>query len=90
MARRLPPLVLIALLLVAALAGCTTTHVRTLPVALPLPARPVLQPVPASSVACLSDTTYTALVHRERALRTWGLQLQAVIQANNQHAHQGH
>lgn len=69
------------------LSACTPAYVRTRPMPLPFPARPVLQPVSASSVACLSDTAYTKLVNRERALRNWGLQLEAIIRANNQHAH---
>lgn len=68
------------------LAGCGQQAVRQSPVSLPLPPRPALVPVAASSVACLSDSTYTALVNRERALRTWGLELEAIIQSNNTHA----
>lgn len=64
-----------------ALAGCSTVQYR--PVALPLPVRPVLTPVQASAVQCLAPATYTALVNRERALKTWGLELEAVIKANN-------
>lgn len=64
-----------------ALAGCAT--VRPVPVTLPLPPRPVLTPVTASKVQCLAPDTYTALVNRERALRTWGLELEAIIKAAN-------
>ena len=67
--------------LLACFAGCTTTVYR--PVTLPLPPRPVLTSVPASAVQCLAPDAYTALVNRERALRTWGLELEAVIKANN-------
>ena len=63
------------------LAGCAT--VRPVPVTLPLPPRPVLTPVTASQVQCLSPDTYTVLVNRERSLRTWGLRLEAIIEANN-------
>ena len=70
-----------SLLALALLAGCTTTVYR--PVALPLPTRPVLTPVKASTLKCLAPDTYTTIVNRERALRTWGLELEAVIEANN-------
>lgn len=70
-----------SLLAFALLAGCTTTVYR--PVALPLPTRPVLTPVKASAVQCLAPDTYTALVNRERALRTFAIELEAVIKANN-------
>lgn len=70
-----------AALMALALVGCAT--VRPVPVALPLPARPTLTPVPSQEVACLAPAAYTALVSRERALRTWGLALEAIIKANN-------
>lgn len=72
-----------ALATVLVLAACAQQPARPVPVVLPLPPRPVLTPVPASSVACLSDSAYTALVNRERALRTWGLELEAIIQSSN-------
>jgi hypothetical protein len=74
------------LAVVLALAGCATTISR--PAVLPLPARPVLTPVKSSSVQCLAAADYVTLVNRERALRTWGLQLEAVIRANNAKASQ--
>lgn len=82
---------LLALLVALAMAACAQQPVRAIsqPVVLPLPARPVLAPVMPGSIACLSDATYTTLVDRERALRTWGLELEAVIQANNHHALEG-
>lgn len=70
----------------AALAGCAATippAIVSRPVTLPIPQRPVLAPVSASAVQCLSDAAYTALVNRERALRTWALELLGVIEANN-------
>lgn len=70
-----------AILLAVVLAGCSTVQYR--PVALPLPVRPVLTPVKAGAVQCLAPNIYTALVNRERALKTWGLELEAVIKANN-------
>lgn len=69
-----------------ALGACAQAPVRTLPVMLPLPARPVLTPVTSSELECLTPAAYTTIVNRERALKTWGLQLEAVIEANNQHA----
>jgi len=69
------------LLALALLAGCTPTVYR--PVPLPLPTRPVLTPVKASALQCLAPGTYTTIVNRERALRTWGLEVEAIIKANN-------
>lgn len=68
------------------LCACAQQPVRTLPVTLPLPPRPALSAVTSTDVQCLAPATYTMLVNRERALKTWGLQLEAIIQANNQHA----
>lgn len=73
-----------SVLLAALLAGCAT--VRPVPVMLPLPPRPVLTPVTSDQVRCLAPGTYTALVNRERSLRTWGLALEAIIAANNRKA----
>lgn len=66
-------------LLVMALAGCAT--VRPVPVTLPLPPRPVLTPIQGDALQCLAPATYTTIVDRERALRTWGLSLEAEIKA---------
>lgn len=63
------------------LAGCAT--VRPVPVTLPLPVRPVLTPIQGNALQCLAPATYTTIVDRERALRTWGLSLEAIIGANN-------
>ena len=79
-----------ALILAAAvLAGCATAPPSVIhaPVRLPLPSRPVLAPMSASAVRCLSAATYTLLVQRQRALRTWALELRAIIRANNAHVH---
>lgn len=65
------------------LTGCGPTRVEYRPVLLPVAARPVLTPVKASDLQCLSDSTYTVIVNRERSLRTWGLELEAIIRANN-------
>ena len=70
-----------SLLALALLAGCTTTVYR--PVALPLPTRPVLTPIKANELQCLAPDTYTAIVNRERGYKTWGLELEAIIAANN-------
>lgn len=82
---------LLTLFVVTGLAACAQqpVHQVSRPVVLPLPARPVLAPVAPASVACLSNDAYTTLVNRERALRTWGLELEAIIQANNHHATEG-
>lgn len=63
------------------LTGCTTVLYR--PAQLPLPARPTLPAVPSTAVQCLAPPTYSALVLRERGLKAWGLELEAVIKANN-------
>lgn len=68
-------------------AGCESQPPR--PVMLPLPARPVLTPLKASDLQCLSDSAYTTIVNRERGYKTWGLELEAIIQANNGKAHAG-
>lgn len=65
------------------LAGCAAQPVRRAPVALPLPARPTLPAVPASALQCLAPGTYTDIVNRERGYKTWGLELEAIIQTNN-------
>jgi hypothetical protein len=76
------PLFPLVAMLALAGSGCAA-QVRPVPVTLPLPARPVLTPVTASQVQCLAPDAYTALVNRERALRTWGLELEAEINALN-------
>lgn len=68
-------------LLAILLAGCVTQPPR--PVPLPLPARPTLTALKASDLQCLSDSTYTIIVNRERGYKTWGLELEAIIEANN-------
>lgn len=75
-----------ALAAVLLLCGCAKPIVRSVPMTLPLPARPTLTPVDSDAVQCLAPAAYTALVTRERALATWGMQLEAIIQTNNQHA----
>jgi hypothetical protein len=83
-----------SLLAVLLLAGCTTVQYR--PVPLPLPARPTLTPIkadafscppgvilPAPWTMCITDATYTALANRQTGYKTWGLQLEAIIKANN-------
>lgn len=74
-------------LLLLALAGCTSApHDIVRPVTLPLPARPTLTPVKGASLQCLATDAYSALVKRERALESWGEQMEAVIKANNEAA----
>lgn len=68
------------------LAGCVNQPPR--PVELPLLTRPTLTPLKASDLQCLSDSAYTTIVNRERAYKTWGLQLEAIIEANNAKASQ--
>lgn len=63
------------------LAACTTPGAR--PVLLPLPSRPVLTPIKGAALRCLAPETYTIIIDRERAMRTWALQLEAIIDANN-------
>ena len=70
-----------SLLALTLLAGCTTTVYR--PVTLPLPLRPVLAPVKADALQCLTPDAYTTIVNRERGYKTWGLELEAIIKANN-------
>jgi hypothetical protein len=53
------------------------------PVELPLPARPTLTPLKAADLQCLSNSTYTTIVNRERGYKHWGLQLEAIIESNN-------
>lgn len=76
------------------LSGCGTQPVRHAPVELPLPARPVLTPIngdafacpvvlPAPYTMCMTDDTYKTIVNRERGYKTWGLELEAIIEANN-------
>lgn len=69
--------------------GACTAQVRHEPVLLPLPARPVLTPLKASDLQCLSDSAYTTIVNRERGYKDWGLQLEAIITANNAKANGG-
>lgn len=80
------PALATTLLAAMALGACAQQPLRQVPVMLPLPSRPMLQAVPPGDVQCLAPDTYTALVNRERALKSWGLQLEAIIQANNAHA----
>lgn len=72
------------------LAGCASVpRIIARPVALPLPSRPVLPALTGAELRCLADSTYSKLVHRDRGWKRWGLQLEAIIQANNRQANQG-
>lgn len=88
MIRKLRTVAALTILLTPAiwLAGCTTPAAR--PVLLPLPSRPALTPIKGDALQCLAPDTYNTVVNRERALRTWGLQLEATIDANNAKAKQ--
>lgn len=68
-----------------ALCACAS-RVIVKPAPLPLPPRPTLTPIPGSALQCLAPAAYTSLVNRERALRTWGLELESIIQSNNNNA----
>lgn len=68
------------------LTGCAAPVVVYHPVALTLPPRPVVPAVDRMAVQCLAPETYTALVNRERGYKTWGLELEAIIKANNERA----
>lgn len=71
------------------LSGCATKPTYIVrPVELPIPARPTLPHVEGASLMCLSDDAYTALVKRERAIKSYAAQLEAVIRANNEAAHE--
>lgn len=72
---------LIALAAALALAGCTTVQYRPAP--LPMPVRPVLTPIKGAALQCLAPDTYTTIVNRERGYKAWGLELEAIIRANN-------
>ena len=80
----------ICVLAIALPAGCAHVEqpptIAHRPVTLPTIPRPVLPPVAATAVQCLSPSAYRRLVERERLLRNWGLAEQAVIQKNNEHA----
>lgn len=73
----------LASILLAATLGACTPQVRHEPVLLPRPAPPVLTPLKASDLQCLSDSAYTTIVNRERGYKNWALQLDAIIGANN-------
>jgi hypothetical protein len=75
----------VAMVLVALLAGCGPTRIEYRPVPLPLPLaeRPVLTPIAPDALQCLAPATYTTIVNRERGYKTWGLELEATIKANN-------
>ena len=75
-----------SIIAVLGLAACVsaTPVVRYSPVLLPQPATPILTPVPGGQLHCLSADTYTTIVQREQALRTYGQKLRGIIQANNE------
>lgn len=76
--------------LILALAGCASAPVIVYrPVKLPVPDAPMLVPVTAPEVSCLTDATYRNIVTREQLLRRWGQQLQAIIAVNNEAASHG-
>lgn len=73
----------LASILACALLLCACTTPTPRPVPLPVPARPVVPNVKASELHCLRDDVYTRIVDRERGYKTWGLALEAILEANN-------
>jgi hypothetical protein len=50
---------------------------------LPLPVRPILPPVTANDLECVSDTAYDALVNRETLLRHYAEDLETIISSTH-------
>ena len=76
-----------ALTAVLLMSGCATppAEVVTVPVvvALETPPRPILSPVPADEMQCLTDETYETLVTRQRLLRQYAEELEMIIQSTH-------
>ncbi|GEM_PF-1209458 len=76
-----------ALAAVLFMSGCATppAEVVTVPVvvALESPPRPILPPVPADDLKCLSVETYETLVTRQRLLRQYAEELEGIIQSTH-------
>jgi len=68
----------------AVLAGCTNTRTEHVTTALPLPGRPELPRIPAEQLQCLADDAYGAIVTRDRRLREYAEQLEAVIRSTHE------
>lgn len=66
-------------------AACTTIeYVPVPPVALPMPARPVLPAISADALTCLSQETYTDLVTRDAMRRAYEIELEAIIRSTQE------
>ncbi|PIQ38945.1 MAG: hypothetical protein COW58_14410 [Thalassolituus sp. CG17_big_fil_post_rev_8_21_14_2_50_53_8] len=71
------PMVIAAILITLGNSGCSS--VRYKPVTLPVPARPVLPPITAADLECLNDETYRALATRQRLMREYTEELEAIL-----------
>lgn len=71
------------LLLALALSACTQKVVYQ-QVPIYAPPRPVLPLIMRDKLQCLSDETYTAIVERDRALKTYSESLEALIEATHE------
>jgi len=72
----------IALAAALAIAGCAT-RTEYVTAELPKPGRPELPSIPGEQLQCISDDAYTALITRERRLREYAEQLEAVIESTH-------
>jgi len=70
-------MVIAAILITIGNSGCSS--VRYKPVTLPAPARPVLPPITAADLDCLNDETYRALATRQRLMREYTEELEAIL-----------
>lgn len=76
---------LIALACAAAIAGCAT-RTEYVTTELPMPGRPELPTTPREELQCLSDDAYKAMATRDRRLREYVEQLEAVIESTHDDA----
>lgn len=83
-----------AIILMAAGSGCAAkiivppvapeTVTKSVFAPLPLPDRPVLPPLSAEDMNCLSDDAYRRLVARDRLRRQYAEDLETIIRATHQ------